>query len=90
MLFTALMSGSAISGAVIMTIFGMGTLPMLVTLGLLGEKIKVSIRRPVVRQIGGLLIIGFGVLGLMRAAYGMPPSWLDALCVSTAGNEGSR
>jgi sulfite exporter TauE/SafE len=86
MLFTALMSGSAVSGAAIMVVFGLGTLPMLLTLGLLGEQIKVSIRRPVARCAGGLLVIGFGVLGLMRAAHGMPPSWLDALCVASVGN----
>lgn len=88
MLFTALMSGSAVTGAIVMAAFGLGTLPMLVTLGLVGEKIKATMQRPLVRQTGGLIVIGFGVLGLLRAVHGMPPTWLDTLCVSALSREG--
>jgi len=27
-------------------------------------------------------VLGFGVLGLARAAGGLPPSWLHTLCVT--------
>ena len=81
-LLTAMLTGSAIAGAAVMLAFGLGTLPMLLGLGLLGTRLQAWTRQPAVRVASGLLVLSFGVLGLWRAAYGMPAGWLDALCFS--------
>lgn len=80
-LVTAMFSGSASSGAAVMLAFGLGTLPMLLTLGLLGQQLRRWSQRPAVRLIGGLLVLAFGLAGLARAAGGLPAPWLDALCI---------
>lgn len=89
MLLTAMLSGSALSGATVMVVFGLGTLPTVLTMGLLGAKLKAWMQRPPVRLIGGLMVLSFGVLGLIRAVHGMPTSWLDSLCVTPVVAEGS-
>jgi uncharacterized protein len=81
-LLTAMLTGSALSGASVMLAFGAGTLPMLLTLGLLGGRLRQQIRRPGVRTASGLVIIAFGLLGLMRAANGLSLGWLDAVCIT--------
>lgn len=83
MLVTATLSGSAASGAAVMAAFGLGTLPMLFALGALGQKVRAALGRRAVRVSAGLLVLGFGILGLVRAANGVP-GWLDLLCVSGA------
>jgi sulfite exporter TauE/SafE len=65
-----------------MLVFGLGTLPTLLVMGMLGSALKAWMQRRAVRLVSGLVILAFGVLGLARAAGGLPPSWLDALCVS--------
>lgn len=81
-LLTAMLSGSAASGAAIMLAFGLGTLPMLIGLGLLGARIRAGVRRHGVRVACGLLVLGFGALGLVRATRGVSLGWLDALCLT--------
>ena len=83
-LVTAMLSGSAAAGALTMLAFGLGTLPMMLALGLLGARLRGWLRLPAVRIACGAVVLGFGVLGLLRAAGGLPPSWLHTLCV-TAG-----
>ncbi len=83
-LLTALLSGSALSGAAVMLAFGLGTLPTLLTMGLFGARLKSGLQRRPVRLAAGLVILAFGVLGLVRAASGTPGSWLDALCITPA------
>ncbi len=80
-LVTAMLSGSAASGAAVMVAFGLGTLPMLLTMGLLGQQMRAWSRRRAVRLAGGLVVLVFGLLGLMRAAGGLPAPWLGALCI---------
>ena len=81
MLFTALLSGSALAGASVMLAFGLGTLPTLVVMGLLGAKLKTWMQRTLVRLSGGFIIAGFGLLGLVRAAHGIPMNWVGAFCL---------
>jgi len=83
-LLTAMLSGSALSGATVMLAFGLGTMPTLLTMGLFGARLKTWMQRRPVRVVGGLLVLAFGLLGLFRAAHGMPMSWLDTLCVTPA------
>jgi len=81
-LVTAMLSGSATSGALTMLAFGLGTLPMMLALGLFGARLRGWLRRPGVRTACGLLVLAFGVAGLLRAAGGLPASWLHLLCVA--------
>ena len=83
-LLTAMFSGSAASGAAIMFAFGLGTLPMLLMMGMLGGRLRTLIGRRPVRVVSGAVVLGFGLLGLWRAAQGGPHGWLDALCISGA------
>ncbi len=83
-LLTAMLSGSAVSGAMVMLAFGVGTLPVLLTMGMLGSRLQVWTRRRAVRVAAGLIVLAFGVLGLVRAADGMGPGWLDAFCITPA------
>lgn len=82
MLLTALLTGSAATGATVMLVFGLGTLPMLFALGILGAHLRSALQRRPVRLLSGLIVLSFGLLGLFRIWHGMPIGWLDALCVS--------
>ncbi|UGQ46437.1 sulfite exporter TauE/SafE family protein [Massilia endophytica] len=81
-LLTALLSGSALNGALAMLAFGLGTLPMLLALGVAGARLRAAMQRKQVRIAAGLLVLGFGLLGLARAATGATHGWLDALCLT--------
>ena len=81
-LLTAMLSGSAASGAAVMLAFGLGTLPMLLSLGLLGARLREALQRRAVRVGCGLLVLAFGLLGLARAANGLSLGWVDALCLT--------
>ncbi|MFM9434395.1 uncharacterized protein ACFDR9_001450 [Janthinobacterium sp. CG_23.3] len=81
-LLTAMLSGSALQGALVMLAFGLGTLPTLLALGLVGARLRAAVRRRGVRLAGGLLVLAFGLLGLARAVNGVSLGWLDALCLT--------
>lgn len=81
-LLTAMMTGSAASGASVMLAFGAGTLPLLLTMGMLGTRLQAATRKRGVRIAAGLLVLGFGLLGLARASHGISFGWLDALCLT--------
>jgi len=82
MLMSAMLSGSAGSGAAVMLAFGLGTLPALITLGIFGNLLQAWTRRRGVRLGAGLLVLSFGLLGLARAAAGVDIGWLAALCLT--------
>ena len=81
-LVTALLSGSAARGALVMLAFGLGTLPMLLALGTLGARLRAQLARRAVRTACGALVLGFGLLGLARAAGGLPQGWIQDICLS--------
>ena len=81
-LLTAMLSGSAASGALVMLAFGAGTLPVLLTMGMLGTRLQAWTRRRSVRVAAGLVVLSFGLLGLARAAGGISLGWLDNLCLT--------
>ena len=68
-LITALASGSAISGAMTMLAFGLGTLPNLLAMGLFAQQLLAFSRHLWVRRVSGLLVAGFGLWGLLRLVY---------------------
>lgn len=65
-LISALATGSAGHGALLMLAFGLGTLPNLLAMGLLAQRLQHLTRQPSVRLVAGLLVASFGVLGLAR------------------------
>jgi sulfite exporter TauE/SafE len=71
-LTTALGAGSPGRGALLMLAFGLGTLPNLLLAGILLARANEFVRRPLVRMASGLLVLGFGIyglLGLMRLLH---------------------
>lgn len=82
MLLTAMLSGSALDGALVMGAFGLGTLPMLLAMGMAGSKLRHYLQKRSVRVACGLLVLGFGALGLARAASGGQHAWFDVLCLT--------
>ena len=68
-LVTALASGHAQSGALIMLAFGLGTLPNLLAIGLFWERCRHWVRSPKVRLFAGLIVMAFGIYGLFKVGY---------------------
>jgi hypothetical protein len=66
-LATAMVAGSAGRGALAMLIFGLGTLPNLLLAGMLLSRFRRFAQAPAARLISGLLVLGFGVWGLVNA-----------------------
>lgn len=67
MLVGALASGSAGQGSLLMLAFGVGTLPMLLAMGVTAEWLKDFVRRPWVRRSAGLIILFFGLYGIFNS-----------------------
>ncbi len=65
-LFTALLSASPVTGALVMLAFGAGTLPNLMAMGWFAGSLKGFLQRPWVRYGAGAVIIAFGIAGLLR------------------------
>jgi hypothetical protein len=80
-LLTAMLVGSAAQGAAVMLAFGLGTLPMLLAMGLAGARLRSALQKRAVRIGAGVLVLSFGVLGMLRAAGGFSGGLLDTLCV---------
>lgn len=64
-LVTALASGGAASGALLMLAFGLGTLPNLLAMGWAAERLRALAANRAVKLIAGLSVAGFGVWGLV-------------------------
>jgi hypothetical protein len=70
-LITAVATGSVIEGALLMLAFGAGTLPNLLGIGLLAGAAARIAERVWVRQLAGLLVIGFGLHALWQLVAGV-------------------
>ncbi len=66
----SLTTGSAAQGALLMTAFGLGTLPTLLVLGTTARTLTAWLQRPWVRRSVGTIVIAFGLLMVTRAAIG--------------------
>jgi sulfite exporter TauE/SafE len=67
-LVAALATGSAWQGGVLMLAFGLGTLPALLAMGMAAVRLRQFLQKVWVRRSSGLLVLGFGVYGLLRLA----------------------
>jgi sulfite exporter TauE/SafE len=65
-LVAALSTGSAIRGGLLMLAFGLGTLPTLLAMGMAAVKLKAWLQNIWVRRVSGLLVLGFGLIGLLH------------------------
>jgi sulfite exporter TauE/SafE len=63
----AMLSGNAASGALVMLLFGLGTLPNLVAAGYALARVQSFVTRPAVRYTAATVIIAFALVGLWRA-----------------------
>jgi hypothetical protein len=53
-------------GAALLLSFGLGTLPNLLAMGLVAERLSARARDPRVRHLAGLLVMAFGVYALYQ------------------------
>lgn len=65
-LIAALATASPLQGGLLMLSFGLGTLPTLMAMGMAAVKLKAWLQRPWLRRLSGLLVLLFGVVGLIR------------------------
>ncbi len=79
-LTTALLSGSFERGALIMLVFGMGTLPNMLLAGILLQRFRRVVQARFVRTGSGLLVIAFGMWGLVNAASLGGKLWAGIAC----------
>jgi sulfite exporter TauE/SafE len=79
-LTAALVAGSAGRGAGLMLAFGLGTLPSLLLAGLLLQRLRETVRLKAVRLACGLLVLGFGVFGLLNATTLGGRLWEGIVC----------
>lgn len=84
MLVTASVSGSATNGALWMLAFGLGTMPALWMTSMASSRLTDQFKRPAVRKTAGLLIVIFGLWGLLRATGLIQIDWFDAFCIGGA------
>lgn len=79
-LTAAMLAGSAARGAGLMLAFGLGTLPNLLLAGLLLKRLREATRAKSVRLVSGLLVLGFGVFGLINATTLGGRLWQGVVC----------
>ena len=65
-LIAAIASGNAMNGGLLMLAFGLGTLPTLLTMGMAALRLKAVLQNIWVRRASGFLVLGFGLLGLIK------------------------
>lgn len=65
-LVAAIATASPLKGGLLMLAFGLGTLPVLLAMGMAAVRLKTLLQNIWVRRISGLAVIGFGLAGLLR------------------------
>lgn len=88
MLVTAMAAGTPVAGALVMLVFGLGTLPMLMVLGGAAERVTQFLKSPRARLLAGVVVIAFGVIGLARIPSHGQWATLMALCQRPVGAVG--
>ena len=75
-----LLTGSALQGAATMLAFGLGTLPNLMLAGLLATRFRQFTQARILRWSAGMLVISFGVWGLLNASDLGGRLWAGVVC----------
>ena len=65
-LIWAISTGSALEGSLLMLSFGLGTLPLLLAMGLFATSLSTFIQKNWVRTLAGAIIISFGIFSLFN------------------------
>lgn len=65
-LVAAIATASPFEGGLLMLAFGLGTLPTLLAMGMTAVRLKAFLQNLWFRRLSGLIIAGFGVIGLLR------------------------
>ena len=65
-LIASIATGNALNGGLLMLAFGLGTLPTLLAMGMTAVKLKTTLQNVWVRRASGLLVLGFGVVGVFN------------------------
>lgn len=81
MLVTAAVSGGGTQGALWMAGFGLGTIPALWLASLLSQESLRRFQHIGLRRAAGLLIIGFGLWGMLRLSGVITVDWFDSFCI---------
>ena len=76
----ALLTGSAERGAATLMVFGLGTLPNLMLAGLLLARFRGVVQGRALRLGSGLLVLAFGVWGLINATTLGGKLWQGVVC----------
>ncbi len=66
--------------------FGLGTLPLLFSMGLLGARVRANLQKPAVRMVADAVVLAFGLLGMFRLSTGISHGWIDAVCITPTIN----
>jgi len=66
-LIWAISAGSVLEGGLLMLAFGLGTLPNLLAMGVIAEKLTAFVRQPATRRVAGSLVILFGLYTIYQA-----------------------
>lgn len=72
MLTLSLTSASASQGALVMLLFGLGTLPNLLAMGVMAVSLQRFLKQPVLKSIAGIFVAGFGMY-LILDVWGLWP-----------------
>ncbi|MCB1622775.1 MAG: sulfite exporter TauE/SafE family protein, partial [Thiothrix sp.] len=73
-LIWSLSAGSSLEGALLMLAFGLGTLPNLLLMGLVSQRLLGWVRKPQVRGVAGLLVAAMGLIMLAQALFFSSPA----------------
>lgn len=65
-LVAAIATADPVEGGLLMLAFGLGTLPALLAMGMAAVQLKVWLQNIWVRRVSGLLVLAFGVAGLLQ------------------------
>ena len=79
-LATALVTGAPERGAALMLAFGLGTLPNLMLAGLILKRLRDVVRNQAVRTGSGLMVLAFGVYGLVTTPSLGSRLWNGVVC----------
>jgi sulfite exporter TauE/SafE len=79
-LATALVTGSAWRGAILMLAFGLGTLPNLMLAGMLFRRFHDFTRNGKIRFVAGMSVCAFGIYGLFHAPTLGGKLWSGVIC----------